>query len=333
MPTSYNGWSAGEGWSVAGGQLEKLIVAGEPFAPGVRAGDVHDVLEYVANQIHLRVQPVTFGHSADDWGYSYRANVNNPSQLSCHASATAIDYNAVSHPNGKSGTWTPAQKAEILKILAEVNNVVVCLWGYDEMHFEIRGTAAAVATAATRVRAAGGSASGVQVSAKYPIIGRIADTYRRVGPAVLGVPLGPEVPTLDPVGRWQNFEFGRIYFHPSVDGGNAHALQGEIEQCFKRLGCEPVVGWPTTDESVPFYGSTGRYNHFTGGWSIYWTPEVGRAFEVHGRIRDKWAELGWERSALGYPISGEVEQADGKIIQRFQHGGVVWDGVSAKVIE
>ena len=34
------------------------------------------------------------------WGYEFRANVNNPSQLSCHASGTAIDYNANRHPNG-----------------------------------------------------------------------------------------------------------------------------------------------------------------------------------------------------------------------------------------
>lgn len=155
MPKSYNGWSAAPGWSVKGGQLEPLSVAGESFSPGVRAGDVHDVLEYVAEQLHRRVEPVVkeTWHQADDWGYSYRANVNNPASLSCHASATAIDYNATRHPNGKRGTWTAEQRAEIGRILAEVSNVVVNL-ASDEMHFEIRGTAAQVAAAASKIRAA-----------------------------------------------------------------------------------------------------------------------------------------------------------------------------------
>jgi murein L,D-transpeptidase YcbB/YkuD len=90
MATSYNGWPASPNPADFGG-LEKLIVAGESFAPGVRAGDVHAVFQYVAEQLHARVEPVVRAdwHQADDWGYSYRANVNNPSTLSCHASGTA----------------------------------------------------------------------------------------------------------------------------------------------------------------------------------------------------------------------------------------------------
>lgn len=153
MAVSYNGWSASPNPADFGG-LAKLIVAGESFAPGVRAGDVHTVLEYVATQLHLRVEPVVRNdwHQADDWGYNYRPNTNNPRQLSCHASGTAIDYNATRHPNGKSGTWTREQRAEIEKILGEVDNVVRCLFGYDEMHFEICADAPAVARVATRLR-------------------------------------------------------------------------------------------------------------------------------------------------------------------------------------
>lgn len=163
MANSYNGWSAGSGWSVANGRLSPLVVAGEPFSPGVRAGDVYVVLNYVANQLHRRVEPVVRGdwHQADDWGYSYRANTNNPSQLSNHASGTAIDYNATRHPNGRGGTWTLAQKAEIGRIIAEVNGVVRCLFGYDEMHFEIRGTVSQVAEAARKILGGGGSGGAV----------------------------------------------------------------------------------------------------------------------------------------------------------------------------
>ena len=153
---SYNGWRASSNPAVFGG-LAKLVVAGESFAPGVRAGDVHTVLGYVANQLHKRVEPVVKAgwHQADDWGYAYRKN-RNANNLSCHASGTAIDYNATRHPNGRRGTFSAAQVATIRAILREVDNVV--RWGGDftgtpdEMHFEINANASRVAAAARKVR-------------------------------------------------------------------------------------------------------------------------------------------------------------------------------------
>jgi murein L,D-transpeptidase YcbB/YkuD len=151
---SYNGWLASPNPADFGG-LAKLVVAGEEFAPGVRAGDVHTVLQYVAEQLHKRVEPVykPGWHDADDWGFSYRKNTNNPGQLSCHASATAFDYNATRHPNGSRNTFSAQQYREIDKILAEVDNVVRQLRGYDEMHFEICKGADSVAAVARRIRA------------------------------------------------------------------------------------------------------------------------------------------------------------------------------------
>lgn len=153
---SYNGWRASKNPKDFGG-LAKLVVAGEQFTPGVRAGVVHTVLGYVANQLHRRVEPIVKAgwHQADDWGYAYRQN-RNANNLSCHASGTAIDYNATRHPNGKRGTFSASQVAEIRKILREVNNVV--RWGGDftgtpdEMHFEINANFAKVREAARKVR-------------------------------------------------------------------------------------------------------------------------------------------------------------------------------------
>jgi len=155
---SYNGWLASRNPKDFGG-LARLTVAGEDFSPGVRAGDVHTVLQYVAEQLNARVEPVVRPdwHQADDWGYSYRTN-RNANNLSCHASGTAFDYNATRHPNGVRGTFSVAQVAEIRRILAEVNNVVK--WGgdfsstKDEMHFEIHGSAVEVARAAQKVSGA-----------------------------------------------------------------------------------------------------------------------------------------------------------------------------------
>lgn len=154
---SYNGWPASPDPDDFGG-LEALVVAGEPFSPGVRAGDVATVLRYVAEQMHRRVEAVVAAgwHQADDWGYSYRANVNNPDTLSCHSSGTAIDYNATRHPNGSRGTFSSAQVSHIHAILDEVERSV--RWGGDftgtpdEMHFEIIANSSTLARVAARVR-------------------------------------------------------------------------------------------------------------------------------------------------------------------------------------
>lgn len=67
----------------------------------------------------------------------------------------------------------------------------------------------------------------------------------------------------------------------------------------------------------------GRYNHFNTGSSIYWSPQTG-AHAVYGDIRAQWGKLGWEQSYLGYPISDEVDFADGGRANEFQNGGVYW---------
>jgi hypothetical protein len=142
MATSYNGWPASDDKASIG------VVSSDVFPGGAKAGDVTTVLGYVARQLHARVEPCIDGWN---WGYTYKANVNNPSQLSCHASGTAIDWNAPDHPNGSSGTFTAAQVTTIYTILAEVEGAVAWLQGYDEMHFEVCVSAATLAGVAARL--------------------------------------------------------------------------------------------------------------------------------------------------------------------------------------
>ena len=154
MSTSYNGWHASPSLST-----RPLVVAGESFVPGVLDdNDVYTVLRYVAEEMHKRVEPIVRSdwHQMDDWGFSYRASTGDDNALSCHASGTAIDYNATRHPYNVSPrvNFSQAQIDEIHKILGEVGVVV---WGGDwntpdAMHFEISGTKAQVATAADRIR-------------------------------------------------------------------------------------------------------------------------------------------------------------------------------------
>jgi hypothetical protein len=147
MATSYNGWPASPDKNEIG--IEKFgDAAGFPFPGGVKSGDVFTVLGYVMTQLHERVEECVQGWC---WGYTYKQNVNNPSQLSCHASGTACDWNAPNHPNGSSGTFTDTQVGIIYTILAEVEGAVSWLQGYDEMHFEICVDAATLAGVAARL--------------------------------------------------------------------------------------------------------------------------------------------------------------------------------------
>jgi len=82
------------------------------------------------------------------------------------------------------------------------------------------------------------------------------------------------------------------------------------------------LGYPITDVRVT-PAADGRYMHFEGG-SIYWTPWTG-AHEVHGDIRWKWSELGWEQGFLGYPITDETGTPDGVgRYSYFERGGIYW---------
>lgn len=125
-------------------------------------------------------------------------------------------------------------------------------------------------------------------------------------------------------GMAQDFDVLTAYWTASV--GTVRTVQGAIRDLYRTIGGPTgVLAWPTTDERTTPDG-IGRYSHFTGtrpaGSSIYWTPQTG-AHEVLGAIRARWAQLGWERSYLGYPTSGEYPITGGRRSD-FQHGYITW---------
>ena len=152
MTSSYNGWEASRDPRVIGINPAWEPIKGHKFPGGTKSGDVQTVFTYLVQNLDARVEAIEEYPPGDEWGYNYRPNVNNPSTLSCHASGTAIDYNATQHPNDVDFTWSQAQAREIHKILDELGGVVRWLEGHDEMHFEIRGTAAQVAVVAKKLR-------------------------------------------------------------------------------------------------------------------------------------------------------------------------------------
>ncbi|GAB3622145.1 hypothetical protein GCM10027418_02270 [Mariniluteicoccus endophyticus] len=68
---------------------------------------------------------------------------------------------------------------------------------------------------------------------------------------------------------------------------------------------------------------SGCYQVFTGG-SLYSSVQTAPNL-VRGAIYDKWASMGWENSALGYPTSGErCGYRDSGCYQTFQGGSMYW---------
>jgi len=98
-------------------------------------------------------------------------------------------------------------------------------------------------------------------------------------------------------------------FHlPQVQAAQA------INQKAADLTAAGAFGQPTTEVTATPDG-IGYFRHYDHGGSIYWTFETG-AHELHGAIRQKWADLGWERG-LGYPTIDETKTPDGE--GRFVH--------------
>ena len=162
------------------------------------------------------------------------------------------------------------------------------------------------------------------------VFGAIEEKWLSVGGAhgFLGSPISNEMPTFDGLGRFQNFQGGIISWHPD---SWAHIVQGSIKELWLQIGREQF-GYPITDE-LPTPNGRGRFNHFRsynrdrtviGDNSIYWIPETG-AHAIHGAIRDKWAEMGWENSFLGFPVSNESATPNGKgAYSHFQGGSIYW---------
>jgi uncharacterized protein with LGFP repeats len=174
----------------------------------------------------------------------------------------------------------------------------------------------------------GGSIYWSPSSGAFSVHGAIRDKWASLGweRSFLGYPLTDETGTPDGVGRYNHFQGGSVYWTP---GTGAHEVHGAIRDKWAALGWErSFLGYPLTDDTGTPDG-VGRYNHFQGG-SVYWTPGTG-AYEVHGAIRDKWAEMGWERSYLGYPVSDEDGIANRARISMFQRGSITWTPANGTV--
>lgn len=132
----------------------------------------------------------------------------------------------------------------------------------------------------------------------------------------LGYPITDELVTTDEKGRYNEFEFGTVYWSAKT---GAHEVYGLIRDAFLRAGGVDTVGFPTTGERfVP--DKSGKYNHFENG-SVYWKVGQKKAFFVPQWVVDAWSQLGWEKGVLGFPVN-DAETIDGMDTQGFEGGTI-----------
>ena len=244
VETSYNGWPVGAPAASIG--VANYTVPGTSVVLPVKSGDVATVLMYVASRFNGEVEGLD---SRQCWGYGYRKNVNNPSVWSNHASGTAIDLNAVRHPNGAKGTFSGSQVNSIRDILAFCGDVVY--WGgdyrgtTDEMHFEMDvppgdGRLAALVQKITGTGSGGGAGGGQVAGMRARANSRLVCAESGGGAALIAnrTALGP----------WETFTI-------VSRGGNLVALRASANQLYvcaenggnsALIANRPVIGlWET----------------------------------------------------------------------------------------
>lgn len=150
MATSQNGWPAFN--STAN------FVRGEAagFKFWAANDDVRVIFEDLVGWFNRVVEPVA-GKILDDWSWANRNVRGSDTTVSNHASATALDLNALKHPRGVRNTFTAKQRAAIDERMKYYEGVIRCGKDYrttvDDMHFEINKGKADTKRVADKIRA------------------------------------------------------------------------------------------------------------------------------------------------------------------------------------
>jgi SpoIID/LytB domain protein len=219
--------------------------------------------------------------------------------------------------------WTPSTNAQ------EVHGAIRALWAHmgwerSAVGYPTTGEVRAPDGVGRFNHFQGGSIYWTPSTNAHEVHGAIGAKWSRLGSerGLLGYPVTDELRTPNSVGRFNHFQGGSIYWTPST---NAQEVHGAIQAKWSQIGLErSSVGYPVTDE-VTTPDGLGRFNHFERG-SIYWTPAT-NAHEVHGPIRDRWAQTGWERGSLGYPTTDVSPTPTGERCE-FQGGAIEWNSTT-----
>lgn len=149
MARSQNGWPVLDAdhtrvWKIPGTERTLRLAKG---AAGF-------VLVHTALFFHENVEKLG-GGKWDEWGWADR-DIRGSTEISNHASGTAMDLNAVQHPLGVDDTFTAEQIETMHDRLRWMDDVV--RWGQDYterkdgMHFEINADRESVKALAKKLR-------------------------------------------------------------------------------------------------------------------------------------------------------------------------------------
>ncbi|ABH00782.1 conserved hypothetical protein (plasmid) [Rhodococcus jostii RHA1] len=159
-------------------------------------------------------------------------------------------------------------------------------------------------------------------SGAHPVVNHFFAAWQRNGweAGPLGYPTTDEIVNPDGLGRRQEFQnTAAIYWKLN----EAYAVRGAVRDKWNTVGAEQgFLGYPSSDELGTPDG-IGRFNRFANG-AIYWTAGTG-AQAMSTTFFTKWGSLGYETGSLGYPIAGDLLNADnvGRR-QQFQRGYIYW---------
>lgn len=149
MVNSQNGW--------VGNDINRTkvwTIPGTNRTIRLEKGNAGYLLTHFAAWFDKNVEDIEAGQ-LDDWGYAERA-IRGGTDLSNHASGTAIDLNALKHPLGAVNTFSANQRSAIRAKLREYEGAI--RWGgdysgrKDEMHFEINASSAVVDRVARKLQ-------------------------------------------------------------------------------------------------------------------------------------------------------------------------------------
>lgn len=164
------------------------------------------------------------------------------------------------------------------------------------------------------------------------IVNEIDESAKRnpwVGPRVR-----PEEITIgsDSKGRLGVFTNAHIYFHPSTGAFPIPHADAELGtdksglfEAYAGYDYERgVLGYPVR-EFTRLDGPTGKgaVQAFQGG-VLYRKDGAPKGVPVMGEIGKRWAADGYEKGALGWPVSAEFVDGAGNRVQLFEHGSLYW---------
>jgi len=319
MVASQNGWRANDRTVIA-----SIDVPGGKLA--VRKGSIGVIFQHLANRFHNEVEKLVW---PGNWGYAER-EVRGGTDLSNHASGTAIDLNAPKHPLGTapSANYSAAQINKIHEIVNFYEGII--RWGgdyvgrKDGMHFEIND--GINETQVDRI-----ASKCMTATPKFTVTGAFLEGANRYGRA--GNPVNAEGFTRDGLGRVQTFEHAIALWHKERTGAKAYfvSIPGAIYDYWRGRGAEDPenptsLGYPVSDDAV-WQDGKGVGQVFERGL-IVWGPDTG-VHAVVGPIRDTWEYLGAERN-LGYPVNDQRPEGS-SFRQAFQRGDLVED-LNGKVV-